>query len=146
MTIFTKLAAGLGKAVTLQWQTHPRWTCYVNQTHHHLMSLGTGAIKGWWGSGKNTRHSREVPWQPCEWELALQAATNEHCHTEGTSVEKLTWPNNNSETLPMRGGKGSALNWQNRQWSSDLQSSTEQANCRYDDQSSDLSKAVIHKD
>lgn len=29
-------------------------------------------IKGWRG------HSREVLWQPCEWELALQAVTSQH--------------------------------------------------------------------
>ena len=33
-----------------------------------------------------------VPWQPCEQEPALQAATNQHGHTEITSVEKLTVP------------------------------------------------------
>ena len=78
------------------------------------MSLGTGAIQGWWGPRANTRHSREVPWQPCEREPALQAATNRHRHTEGTSVEKLTWPDTYHEPLPMRGGKGWAHNWQHR--------------------------------
>ena len=34
------------------------------------MSVGTGAIKGWWGLCKNTKHSREVPSQPCEREQA----------------------------------------------------------------------------
>ena len=62
------------------------------------MSLGTGAIQGRWGSRTNTRHSREVPWQLCEREPALQAATNQHRHTEGTSVEKLTWPDTYEET------------------------------------------------
>jgi len=51
------------------------------------MSLGTGAIKGWQGPSENIRHSREVP---CEQDPALQEATNQHSHTERTSVEKLT--------------------------------------------------------
>ena len=54
--------------------------------------LGTGAIKGWWGSCAKTRHRREIPWQPYEREPALQVATNQHHHTEATSVEKLIWP------------------------------------------------------
>ena len=62
-------------------------------------------IKVWRGPHTNTRHSREVPWQLCEWELAQQAVTNQHCHTEGTSVHiyltrYLRW----SPTVPMRGG------------------------------------------
>ena len=69
------------------------------------MSLGISAIQGWWGPCANTRHSREVPWQPCEQEPALQAATNQHRHTEGTSVETyltryLPW------TISYEGGKG----------------------------------------
>ena len=39
------------------------------------------------GPCANTGHSGEVPWKPCEREPALQAATNRHRHTEGTSVE-----------------------------------------------------------
>jgi len=54
------------------------------------MSLGTGAIEDWWGPHKNSRHSREVPWQLWEQEPALQAVTTQHCHTEGISVEKFT--------------------------------------------------------
>ena len=54
------------------------------------MGLGTDPIKHWWEPYENTRHSREIPWQPCEWELDLQAATNWHFHTEGTSVEICT--------------------------------------------------------
>ena len=73
------------------------------------------SLEGWWVPCKNTRHTREVPWQPCEWEPALQAATNQHCHSEGTSVEKLTCPDTSHEPLPMRGGKGWVLHWQNRQ-------------------------------
>ena len=57
------------------------------------MSLGTGAIKRWWGPRENTRHSMQVPWQPCEREPALQTANNQNRHTEGTSVKKLTLPN-----------------------------------------------------
>ena len=54
------------------------------------MGLGTDPIKHWWEPYENTRQSREIPWQPCEWELDLQAATNWHCRTEGTSVEICT--------------------------------------------------------
>jgi len=53
------------------------------------MSLGVGAIRGWWGPHQNARHSREIPWQPCEREPASQLATNQLRHTEGTSVENL---------------------------------------------------------
>ena len=87
------------------------------------MSLETGAIQGWWEPCTNTKHSREVPWQPCEQEPVLQAATNKHRHAEGTSVEKLSWPSTYHEPLPKRGGKGWAQNWQNRrakQWSTKL--------------------------
>ena len=105
------------------------------------MSLANGAIKGWW------EHSREVPWQPCEREPALQAAINQHGETEGMSVEKLTWPDTYHEPLPS-GGKSWALIWQKLigDQSSDPQTSTEQSNCKYDDQSSDPSKVMIHKD
>jgi len=44
--------------------------------------------------------------QLCEQDPALQAATNQHRHTEGSSVEKLTRPDTYHEPLPMRGGKG----------------------------------------
>ena len=54
------------------------------------MSLGTGATKGWYGFRNNTRYSGEVPWQLCEWEPVLQAATNQHYQTNGTSVDKFT--------------------------------------------------------
>ena len=66
------------------------YTDDVGQTCRQLMSLGTSAIQGWWGPSAKTRHSKEVPWQSCEQEPALKVATNQHCHTEGTSVEKLT--------------------------------------------------------
>ena len=49
-------------------------------------------------------------WRPCEREPALQAAINKHGETEGTSVEKLTWPDTYHEPLP-RGGKSWALIW-----------------------------------
>ena len=78
------------------------------------MSLGTDAMKSWWGPHQNTRHNREVAWTPCERESALQAAINEQRNTEGTSVEKFTWPDTYHEPLPTRGGKGCAINWQNR--------------------------------
>ena len=70
------------------------------------MSLGAGAIQGWCRPCANTRHSREVPWQPCEQEPALQAATNRHRHMEGTSVETyLTWYQD-LEPFPVRVGRG----------------------------------------
>ena len=93
---------------------------------------------------KNTSHSREVPWQ----EPALQAATNQHHQTEGTSLEKLTWPNIYHDPLPMRGRKGWALNWQSRQpkqWSTKLNWASK-LHIIYGDQSSDPSKVVIYKD
>ena len=89
---------------------------------------------------KNTRHTREVPWQPCEWEPALQAATNQHCQSEGASVEKLTWPDTNHEPLSVRGGKGCIGKTGNQ--NSDSQSSAEQANCKINM----VTKAGIHKD
>ena len=39
---------------------------------------------------KYEAQSGRFPWQPCEREPALQAATDKHSHTEGTSVEILT--------------------------------------------------------
>ena len=57
------------------------------------MSLGTGAIKGCWGSCENTLHSREVPWQPCDQESASQLATNEHFRIEETTAEIQYLPN-----------------------------------------------------
>lgn len=48
------------------------------------MSLGTDAMKGWWGPLEYTTHSGEVPWLPCKREPGLKAATNQHHHTEGT--------------------------------------------------------------
>ena len=88
------------------------------------MSLGTGAIKGWWRSCENARHNREAPWQPWKWELALQAATNQYHHTEGTSVRNLPKLDTCSNVIPMRSGKGWELNWPNYK----------------------ATKAVIHKD
>ena len=89
------------------------------------MRLGTSAIKGWCEPCENIRNRKEVPWQPCEWELlaVLQTATNQHCHTEGTSVEKLAWADTYHKPLPVKGGKGQALNQKNRQpkqWSTKL--------------------------
>ena len=71
---------------------------------------------------QSNRHNGEVPWQPCEREPALQAAINKRGETEGTSVEKLTWPDTYHEPLP-RSGKSWALIWQKRgpkQWSTKL--------------------------
>jgi len=89
--------------------------------------LGNWCLQRLVGICKNTKHSREVPWQPCEWEPTLKAVTNRHHHTKGTSVEKLTRPNSYHDPIPMRDGKGWALNWQNRPQSSDLQRSMEHA-------------------
>lgn len=85
-------------------------------THCQLMSLGTGAIKDWWGPCWNTRHSREVPCQPYKREPALHATTNEHYHTQETL---LTWYR---EPIPMRCGKAWVLHWHNRgpKWSTKL--------------------------
>ena len=94
--------------------TAGNYICIFTHIICQLMSLGTGANRGWWGPCTNTRHSREVLWQPCEREPALQEATNQHRHTEATSVEKLTWHNTYHEPLPMRGGKGWVLNWQKK--------------------------------
>ena len=54
------------------------------------------------GGYKNTRHSREIPWQPCEEESTRQVVINQCCHDEGTSGRYLTNP------IPtcMRDGKG----------------------------------------
>ena len=94
------------------------------------MSLGTGAIKSWWGPREKTRHSVEVPWQPCEREPALQAANNQNRHTEGTSAKKLTWPNNYMNQF-LRGA-GRAGRWTDKigDQTGYLQSWTEQTNCR----------------
>ena len=46
------------------------------------MNVGPSATKGWWRPCKCTRHSSEDPWQPFEREPGLQAATNQHRHTE----------------------------------------------------------------
>ena len=45
------------------------------------MSLRSGTIKAWRGlwKKKKTKHSWEVPWQPCDWQ---QAITNQHCNIE----------------------------------------------------------------
>ena len=104
-----------------------------------LMSLGTGAIRGWWGPHENTRHSREIPWQPCKQEPALRVATNQHLHTEGTSVEKPAW----ATSYEGWGGVGRAGCWIGKisDQSSDSQSSTEQANCKINM----ATKAMIHR-
>jgi len=96
-------------------------TWIFDQAHRQIMSLGTGASKGWWGPRANTRHSKEVSWQPCRREAALQAATNQHRHW--ASVEKLTCPDPYHEPLPIR--RGRAERWigkigQPKQWSTKL--------------------------
>ena len=67
------------------------------------MSLGTGAIKG--GSGPVKIQSMQEP--------ALEATTNQQRHTEKPSVEIPI--NTYCGPIPIRGGKGGALNWQNKQ-------------------------------
>ena len=98
------------------------------------MSLGIiGVIKDWWGPCKNTRHSREVPWQPCAQEPALQVATN------STVTDSFHGP------TPKMGGKGWALNLQNggpKWWSAKI---SRASNCKCGNQSSDPSRAVILK-
>ena len=111
---------------------------------HILNSLPIDEL-GNWCHPRLVEHSREIPWQHCEREPALQVATSLHRHTEGASEEKLTWPETCYEPFPMRGRKGGALNWQIGGKSSDPQSSTEQGNCEYGDQSSDRSKVAITK-
>ena len=58
------------------------------------MSLGTGAIilrlVGVMQKCKMQQGGSN--WQPFEREPALQATTNQHCHTEGTSVENISRP------------------------------------------------------
>jgi len=55
-------------------------------------------------------------WQPYEHEPALQAATNQHHHTAGTSMEILTRPDTFLGPSPMMGGKGWALTLQNKNY------------------------------
>ena len=65
------------------------------------------------------------PWWPCEQEPALPAATNLHCHTEGTSVEILTLNTVLYLGLPSNeGGKGRVVNLPVKQWK-------EKSNCRW---------------
>ena len=110
------------------------------------MSLGTGAIKSWWGPRENTRHSMQVPWHPCEREPALQAANNQNQHTEGTSLKKLTWPNTYVNQLLREVGRAGRWIGKIGHQSGDPQSLNEQGNFKYGDQSSDSSKVVIYKD
>ena len=56
------------------------------------MSLGTGAKKGWCGAPLQLSGTAgRCPWRPCEREPALPAASNQHHHTEETSVEILMY-------------------------------------------------------
>ena len=56
---------------------------------------------------KNTRHIREVPWQPCELEPAIQVATNQHCHTiKRHFIGETYLTGYYCEQNAMRGGKG----------------------------------------
>ena len=99
------------------------------------MSLGTGAIKGWWRPSENTRHSRDVPRQPSEWETALQAATNQQSHSKGRLLEKLTWPDAYHEPLPMRGGKGLALGKNGCHHCRSSETPTQSADCSPEEES-----------
>ena len=69
--------------------------------------VGGGPVKIFRTAGKG-------PWQLCEREPVMQATTNRNHHTEATAVEKLAQPNTYHEPIPTAGGKGWALNWQNR--------------------------------
>ena len=94
-------------------------TWIFDQAHRQLMSLGTGASKGWWRPRANTRHSKEVSWQPCRREAALQAATNQHRHWRSFSRETYL-PRSLPWTTSYKAWKGWALNscyysWARRQ-------------------------------
>lgn len=104
-------------------------------THCQLMSLGTGAIRGWYKYQAQQGGSMATLW----------AGT-------GIVALKQLQRRNLPDTIPTMNhflwGVGRAGCWigkkrWEKQWST---SSTEQANCRYGDQSSDPFKVVIHKD
>ena len=54
----------------------------TNWCHERLVGVG-GPTEIYGIAGR-------FPWQTCEQEPALQVATNQQCHPEGTSVEILT--------------------------------------------------------
>ena len=95
------------------------------------MSLGAGAIQGWWGPCANTRHSREVPWQPCEREPASPASGHQPAPSHWRNFSgnlPNPIPTTNHFLRGWDGGWGQ--NWQNRQpkqqsttlnWASKLQ-------------------------
>ena len=62
---------------TLCWLVANWWTWKLLPS-----KIDGDSTKIWCKAGK-------FPWQPCEQEPALVAATNWHCHIEGTSVEVL---------------------------------------------------------
>ena len=90
---------------------------------------------------------REVPWQPCEWEPALQACSHQLALSHWRNFSGDTYLNHTYCSLtPMRGGKGWELNWQNRQpkqWSTKINRASK---LQIWWQSSDPSKALICKD
>ena len=108
-----------------------------------LMSLGTGAIKGWWRSCENSKHNREVPWK---WELALQAATNQYHHTEGTSVKNLPELDTCSNLIPMRSVKGWDLNWPNYKATKAVIHKDQQSKQIYDQSSDHIYSLLIRLD
>ena len=52
------------------------------------MSVGTGALQVA-GGPSTTGTARRYPWQPCEREPPLHAATTWHHHTDKRSVEEI---------------------------------------------------------
>ena len=82
------------------------------------MSLGTGDLQV--GGGLSTTDTaRRYPWQPCEQEPPLHAATTWHRHTDKRSVEKNTYHN---PYLPKpqnrEGGKAGS---KNPQWFAEIE-------------------------
>ena len=75
------------------------------------MSLGTGAKKVWWGGAVHVWGTAgRFPWQPCERQPSLPAATNQHRHTEETSVEILTSHCTYLRQTYNKGGRGRVVN------------------------------------
>ena len=117
------------------------WLWRTKLFQKNILKFGTKLITNRWawelelskggGGPEKIRHSRAVPWQPWEWEPAW----NKQPPTTASH-----W------STPMMSGKGCALNSQNqtpKQWSSKI---SRASNCKYDNQSSDPYRAVIHKD
>ena len=69
-----------------------------------MIRFGTGAVKSWCGPHENTRHSMDVPCQPC----VGKPAQSRNFREETYLTQYLREP------IPTRGRKGLTLNWQNR--------------------------------